>query len=79
MRFAFGLMEVEILDSGNQSMTEVQNQTLELLKTLKPGRYKTRQIVELLGLKSPAPLLSRLQHLEQKGYVKLKTVQPVTA
>ena len=36
--------------------------------------YSLSEIKKLLGLQSPAPVLSILEHLEEKGYLKIKSL-----
>jgi len=34
-----------------------------------------RQMMQAMGLKSPAPIQSRLKHLQEKGYIRGKKVK----
>ena len=58
-----------MLDSSDKSLSEAQN---ELYLWIKEYMIKfqhspsIRQMMEAMGLKSPAPIQSRLKHLQQK-------------
>ena len=67
-------------------LTEAQNELLIWLKKyiqeFKHSPY-IRQMMQAMGLKSPAPIQSRLKHLQEKGYIfwqegKARTLQLVS-
>lgn len=51
--------------------TTHQRKTYDFLKQglSKGQRLKVRQVLEALGLSTPAPLVSRLNHLQDKGLI----------
>ena len=69
--------------SGN--LTEAQNELYGWIKNyIKDFQHSPsiRQMMEAMGLKSPAPIQSRLKHLQEKGYIswqegKARTLQLV--
>ena len=69
--------------SGN--LTDAQNELLIWIKDyLKDFKHSPsiRQMMQAMGLKSPAPIQSRLRHLQEKGYIswqegKARTLQIV--
>ncbi len=74
-----------MLDYSDKSLSEAQN---ELYLWIKEYMIKfqhspsIRQMMEAMGLKSPAPIQSRLKHLQQKGFIswqegKARTLQIV--
>tara|TARA_Y100001978_G_C23663415_1_gene419873 strand:- start:267 stop:881 length:615 start_codon:yes stop_codon:yes gene_type:complete len=55
-----------------ENLTEAQNELYEWIKTyMKDFQHSPsiRQMMEAMGLKSPAPIQSRLKHLQEKGYI----------
>ena len=70
-------------NSSGENLTDAQNELYLWIK----GYMKTfnhspsiRQMMEAMGLKSPAPIQSRLKHLQEKGYIswqegKARTLQ----
>ncbi|MDC2995137.1 transcriptional repressor LexA [Prochlorococcus sp. AH-736-F09] len=68
-----------------QSLTEAQNELYEWIKEyMKNFQHSPsiRQMMEAMGLKSPAPIQSRLRHLQEKGFIswqegKARTLQIV--
>ena len=71
--------------NSSENLTEAQN---ELYLWIKEYMIKfqhspsIRQMMEAMGLKSPAPIQSRLKHLQQKGFIswqegKARTLQIV--
>ena len=72
------------LDS-NSSLTDAQNELYGWIKNyMKDFQHSPsiRQMMEAMGLKSPAPIQSRLKHLQEKGYIswqegKARTMQIV--
>ena len=69
--------------SGN--LTEAQNELYKWIKVyMKDFQHSPsiRQMMQAMGLKSPAPIQSRLKHLQEKGYIswqegKARTLQIV--
>jgi len=56
----------------NNELTEAQNELFEWIKNyIKDFNHSPsiRQMMEAMGLKSPAPIQSRLKHLQEKGYI----------
>jgi len=56
----------------NNDLTEAQNELFEWIKNyIKNFNHSPsiRQMMEAMGLKSPAPIQSRLKHLQEKGYI----------
>ena len=68
-----------------QGLTEAQNELYEWIKDyMKNFQHSPsiRQMMEAMGLKSPAPIQSRLRHLQEKGFIswqegKARTLQIV--
>ena len=59
------------LPMDNQ-LTQAQNELFEWIKNyIKDFQHSPsiRQMMEGMGLKSPAPIQSRLKHLQEKGYI----------
>ena len=67
------------------NLTEAQNELYEWIKTyMKDFQHSPsiRQMMQAMGLKSPAPIQSRLKHLQEKGFIswqegKARTLQLV--
>jgi len=56
----------------NSDLTEAQNELFEWIKEyIKNFQHSPsiRQMMKGMGLKSPAPIQSRLKHLQEKGYI----------
>jgi len=56
----------------NDELTEAQHELLEWIKNyFKDFQHSPsiRQMMHGMGLKSPAPIQSRLKHLQEKGYI----------
>ena len=70
-------------DSGNDNLTNAQNELYGWIKEyMKNFQHSPsiRQMMKAMGLKSPAPIQSRLKHLQEKGYIswqegKARTMQ----
>ncbi len=62
------------MDSTSEdNLTEAQNELYLWIKNyLRDFQHSPsiRQMMEAMGLKSPAPIQSRLKHLQEKGYIK---------
>ena len=71
--------------SSNCNLTQAQNELFEWIKQyMKDYQHSPsiRQMMQAMGLKSPAPIQSRLKHLQEKGYIswqegKARTMQLV--
>ena len=69
--------------SADNSLTEAQNELFKWIKNyMKDFQHSPsiRQMMLAMGLKSPAPIQSRLKHLQEKGYIswqegKARTLQ----
>ena len=72
-------------DSSSSNLSEAQNELYEWIKKYMREFHHSpsiRQMMEAMGLKSPAPIQSRLRHLQQKGFIswqegKARTLQIV--
>ncbi len=59
-------------DYSDKNLTEAQNELYVWIKNyLKEFQHSPsiRQMMKAMGLKSPAPIQSRLKHLQEKGYI----------
>ena len=71
--------------SENNNLTDAQNELFGWIKSYMKVFHHSpsiRQMMEAMGLKSPAPIQSRLKHLQEKGYIswqegKARTLQIV--
>ena len=71
--------------SEGNSLTDAQNELYSWIKKyMKDFQHSPsiRQMMKAMGLKSPAPIQSRLKHLQEKGYIswqegKARTMQIV--
>ena len=74
-----------MLTSSEGDLTQAQNELYEWIKEyMKSFQHSPsiRQMMEAMGLKSPAPIQSRLRHLQEKGFIswqggKARTLQIV--
>ena len=72
-----------MLDSSDKTLSEAQNELYEWIRDyLKDFHHSPsiRQMMQAMGLKSPAPIQIRLKHLQEKGYIswqegKARTLQ----
>ena len=58
--------------SSNGDLTQAQNELYGWIKKyMKDFQHSPsiRQMMQAMGLKSPAPIQSRLKHLQEKGYI----------
>ena len=58
--------------SVHEALSEAQNELLEWIRDyVKKFNHSPsiRQMMSAMGLKSPAPIQSRLKHLQEKGYI----------
>ena len=68
---------------SNSNLTEAQNELYEWIKDYMKDFHHSpsiRQMMTAMGLKSPAPIQSRLKHLQEKGFIswqegKARTLQ----
>ena len=68
-----------------ENLTQAQNELFSWIKDyMKEFQHSPsiRQMMQAMGLKSPAPIQSRLKHLQEKGYIswqegKARTMQIV--
>ena len=61
-----------VFKSSEENLTNAQNELYEWIKSyLKEFQHSPsiRQMMEAMGLRSPAPIQSRLKHLQEKGYI----------
>ena len=73
------------MKSSNSNLTQAQNELYGWIKNyMRDFQHSPsiRQMMEAMGLKSPAPIQSRLKHLQEKGYIswqegKARTLQIV--
>ena len=69
----------------NNNLSDAQNELYEWIKSYMKDFHHSpsiRQMMHAMGLKSPAPIQSRLKHLQEKGYIswqegKARTMQIV--
>ena len=74
-----------LVENFSGDLTEAQNELYGWIKNyLKDFQHSPsiRQMMQAMGLKSPAPIQSRLKHLQEKGYIswqegKARTLQIV--
>ncbi len=74
-----------MISPSELTLTEAQNELYEWIKNyMKNFKHSPsiRQMMKAMGLKSPAPIQSRLKHLQEKGYIswqegKARTLQIV--
>tara|TARA_B100000941_G_scaffold137839_1_gene97685 strand:- start:243 stop:866 length:624 start_codon:yes stop_codon:yes gene_type:complete len=74
-----------MVNSSDDNLTEAQNELLNWIKNyMRDFQHSPsiRQMMKAMGLKSPAPIQSRLKHLQDKGYIswqegKARTMQIV--
>ncbi|ABM72630.1 SOS function regulatory protein, LexA repressor [Prochlorococcus marinus str. MIT 9515] len=72
-----------MLNTSQDNLTDAQNELYEWIKEyMKDFQHSPsiRQMMQAMGLKSPAPIQSRLKHLQEKGYIswqegKARTLQ----
>ena len=74
-------MEASSDDDLTQAQNELYGWIREYMKTFQHSP-SIRQMMQAMGLKSPAPIQSRLKHLQDKGYIswqegKARTMQIV--
>ncbi len=71
--------------SNSNNLSDAQNELYEWIKNYMRDFHHSpsiRQMMQAMGLKSPAPIQSRLKHLQQKGFIswqegKARTLQVV--
>ena len=70
---------------SDSNLSDAQNELFEWIKNYMKNFHHSpsiRQMMDAMGLKSPAPIQSRLRHLQEKGYItwqegKARTMQIV--
>ena len=73
------------MNSSDNNLSDAQNELYEWIKSYMRDFHHSpsiRQMMQAMGLKSPAPIQSRLKHLQQKGFIswqegKARTLQIV--
>lgn len=73
MKRIIGEQVIELLDSNPDydQLPEGQALAYRLLMMIGEGPYSEQAIVTQLGLKSALPLRSRLEHLEERGLIRV--------
>ena len=74
-----------MVNSDNKILSQAQNELYEWIKDYMRNFQHSpsiRQMMQAMGLKSPAPIQSRLRHLQEKGFInwqegKARTLQVV--
>ncbi len=74
-----------MLNTSQDGLTDAQNELFEWIRDyMKNFQHSPsiRQMMQAMGLRSPAPIQSRLKHLQEKGYIswqegKARTMQIV--
>ena len=74
-----------MLNPSGNNLSNAQNELYEWIKNYMRDFHHSpsiRQMMQAMGLKSPAPIQSRLKHLQQKGFIswqegKARTLQIV--
>ena len=74
-------MKTQVEDNLTQAQNELYGWIKGYMKDFKHSP-SIRQMMQAMGLKSPAPIQSRLKHLQEKGYIswqegKARTLQIV--
>ena len=72
-----------MLNTSVNNLSDAQNELYEWIKEYMKDFHHSpsiRQMMDAMGLKSPAPIQSRLKHLQQKGFIswqegKARTLQ----
>ena len=72
-----------MLNPAENNLSDAQNELYEWIKSYMRDFHHSpsiRQMMQAMGLKSPAPIQSRLKHLQQKGFIswqegKARTLQ----
>ena len=74
-----------MLNQSDKNLSQAQDELYEWIKSYMKEFHHSpsiRQMMQAMGLKSPAPIQSRLKHLQHKGYIswqegKARTLQIV--
>ena len=74
-----------MVNSENKNLSQAQSELYEWIKDYMRNFQHSpsiRQMMQAMGLKSPAPIQSRLRHLQEKGFInwqegKARTLQVV--
>ena len=72
-----------MFNTASKNLSDAQNELYEWIKEYMKEFHHSpsiRQMMQAMGLKSPAPIQSRLKHLQQKGFIswqegKARTLQ----
>ena len=72
-----------MFNTASKNLSDAQNELYEWIKDYMKEFHHSpsiRQMMQAMGLKSPAPIQSRLKHLQQKGFIswqegKARTLQ----
>ena len=70
-----------MIHSSEESLTPAQQELYEWLSEFIGSNHHSpsiRQMMQAMGLKSPAPIQSRLRHLQEKGWITWKEGQART-
>ncbi len=71
----------QVTEASNNSLTSAQQELYDWLADYIGTNHHSpsiRQMMEAMGLRSPAPIQSRLRHLQQKGWITWKEGQART-
>lgn len=73
MKQIIGDWAIELLELNPdyEQLPTGQAEAYQLLLELGEGQHSQQAIVTRLGLKSPLPLWSRIEHLEQRGLIRV--------
>ena len=76
MKLIIGSRAIELLEPNPayNLLPSGQAEAYRLLMSLGEGQYDEKAIVEQLGLRSRLPLWSRIEHLEERGMVRILKV-----
>lgn len=79
MKLIIGSRAIELLEANPvyETLPSGQAEAYRLLMELGEGQHSEEAIVQQLGLKSRLPLWSRIEHLEERGMVRI--LKPVSA
>lgn len=73
MKQIIGERAIELLESNPdyEQIPSEQAEAYRLLLALGEGQHSEQAIVAQLGLKSPLPLWSRIEHLAERGLIQV--------
>jgi hypothetical protein len=77
MKLLVGRIQIELLESAPsyEEMPQSQADTYRLFMELahaEESQVKAQTLLEQLGLKSLLPLVARIEHLHERGLIRLK-------